>query len=264
MALVSALAYARAQGPDDQYVRIYNGIQEAELLNKNDQPAQALTKYLEAQTALQKLQRGYPDWNPRVVAFRLNYVADKISAISGKARAAVAESQRAQNSSPPAPPATNAATPPLVVEFRRPPPTVVSNYENQIATLHSQVRQLQTENSVLEAKLKEALSVQPAALDPRELNKALEQINSLKKENELLKVTVAQQKTKAPAIDNAELEQTRKALADATRQLEDQTKKATALELEKRMLQTKLAGTVPGTPGPSNETNYAADRKNVV
>ena len=125
LAVLSALARVQAQGPDDQYVRIYNVIQEAELLKKNDQPAQALTKYLDAQTALQRLQRAYPDWNPKVVAFRLNYVADRIAALSGKAPAP-SERQRAQKSSPPA---TNTPTQPLVVEFRRPPTAAVTNNE---------------------------------------------------------------------------------------------------------------------------------------
>ena len=77
LALLVVLSGARAESPDDQYVLIYNLIQEADSLNNSRQPGQALAKYLEAQTALQTFQKGYPDWNAKVVKFRLNYLAGK-------------------------------------------------------------------------------------------------------------------------------------------------------------------------------------------
>ena len=68
-AAVVALSSARAQGPDDQYIQIYNLIQEADKLVNDLQPSDALPKYLEAQTALQRFQKGYPQWNPKVIRF---------------------------------------------------------------------------------------------------------------------------------------------------------------------------------------------------
>ena len=65
VALLLALSGARAQGPDDQYIQIYNLIQEADKLISDLQPSEALPKYLEAQTALQRFQKGYPEWNPQ-------------------------------------------------------------------------------------------------------------------------------------------------------------------------------------------------------
>src|ERR1035437_8115852 len=82
VALLLVMPAARAEGPDDQYVRIYSLIQEADKLNGNDQPGEALPKYREAQTLLQQFQKGYPDWNVKVISFRLNYVAAKIAAVS--------------------------------------------------------------------------------------------------------------------------------------------------------------------------------------
>ena len=58
------------------------------------------------------------------------------------------------------------------------------------------MRQLQADKAVLEAKLKESLSVQPAAVDPRELARAEEKIRNLQKENDLFKVSLAQEKAK--------------------------------------------------------------------
>src|SRR5205807_2705395 len=82
MALLAAASAALAQAPDDQYVRIYNLIQEGDSLKNGGQTSQAMAKYLEAQTGLQRFQRGYPEWNVQVVGFRLNYLAAKISELS--------------------------------------------------------------------------------------------------------------------------------------------------------------------------------------
>src|SRR3954469_16398442 len=81
--LISCLiCRARAEGPDDQYVRIYNTIQEADALNNNGKSAPALAKYLEAQTALERFRRVNPEWNPQVLNFRLNYLAGKVASTS--------------------------------------------------------------------------------------------------------------------------------------------------------------------------------------
>ena len=82
VALLLGLWGAQAQGPDDQYISIYSLIQEAGKLNSGGQPGEALQKYLEAQTALQQFQKGYPEWNPNVISFRLNDVAAKIAELS--------------------------------------------------------------------------------------------------------------------------------------------------------------------------------------
>jgi Flp pilus assembly protein TadD len=220
LVLLLALAGARAAGPDDQYVQIYNLIQEADKLASAGQPSEALPKYREAQAGLLRLQKGYPDWNAKVVTFRLNYVADKVAAVSARL---------------PAP-----AAPPAAAPKPAAPP---ADWDKQLSALKDQVGQLQAEKAVLEAKLKEALSVQPAAVDPRELAKAEEKIKGLMKENDLLKVTLEQEKAKAaPAPDTKALDQARQALADANRKLAEQTKAADTLAVEKAALQKKLDG----------------------
>jgi len=71
----------------------------------------------------------------------------------------------------------------------------------------------------LEAKLKEALAAQPAAVDPRELAKAQEQVKDLQKENELLKFSLANVKTNGTPAGSALAEQSRLDLAEANRKL---------------------------------------------
>ena len=90
LVLAALVVPARAQSPDDQYVLIYSVIQEADALNNLDQPAQALPKFLEAQSALQRLQKQFPDWHEKVVGFRLNYLAAKIAAVTNKVTTATA------------------------------------------------------------------------------------------------------------------------------------------------------------------------------
>ena len=101
VALLLALSGARAEGPDDQYIRIYTLIQEADKLNSGGQPSEALPKYLEAQTALQRFQAGYPDWNVKVIKFRLSYVAEKIAAVSARVPAPTPASTGAKPEVPP-------------------------------------------------------------------------------------------------------------------------------------------------------------------
>ena len=72
-----------AEGPDDNYVRIYNLIQQADNLNQTGQKRSAFEKYTEAQTALKGVQTGSPDWNPKLIQFRLGYVARKLADLGG-------------------------------------------------------------------------------------------------------------------------------------------------------------------------------------
>jgi len=233
---------ARAQTADDQYVRIYNQIQEADNLANINQPSQALSKYLEAQTTLQRFQRANPDWNPNVVKFRMNYLATKISGLSAKAL--VAGFQAPPRS---ARPATNAPAP--------------NEVQNQLNDLREQIRQLQSDRALLEAKLKESLSAQPAAIDPKELAKTQDQLKEMAKENDLLKVTLAQARSNAPAADQKALEQTRQALVEANQRLAAQTEASKNLTVEKQALQTKLDSLIPSTWNSTNvdETRKALD-----
>src|SRR5438045_9776306 len=69
------------QGLDDEYVQIFKLIQEADTLTSSA-PSQALAKYLDAQAALDRLHKGSPEWNARIVNYRLEYLAEKIASLS--------------------------------------------------------------------------------------------------------------------------------------------------------------------------------------
>jgi hypothetical protein len=75
---------------DDQYLQIYTLIQQADELSSSGKAALAKAKYQEAQTALKGFKTEYPGWNVKLVAYRLNYVAQKLAALSEKPRAVAA------------------------------------------------------------------------------------------------------------------------------------------------------------------------------
>ena len=226
-AFFAVVAGARGEGPDDQYVRVYNLIQEGDALTSNGQSTQATAKYSEAQTGLQHLKTAYPDWNTKVVAYRLNYVAAKIAASTP--RIATGATPRG----------TNAA--PVAV---RPGPAPAP--DAQLAGLRDQVRQLQSDKILLEAKLKEAFTAQPAQADPREIARAQEKLRTSQKENELLKTTLAQEKSRKAPDNKVAQQQSQVALTEANRRLLEQTERANSLAQEKKLLQDKMQGLIPG------------------
>ena len=244
LALALGALPAGAQSSDDQYVGIYNLIQQADRLAVA-QPVEALAKYLSAQSSLQRLQKLNPDWNPKVINFRLNYLAEKISELPS------VQPESPEPVTPPAPAKSQTATPvPAAAEAKTAP---VPETERQIRGLQDDVRRLQADKAILEAKVREALATQPAAIDPRELVKAQDKIQALLKENELLKASAAPAPgPPAPAAASKEMEETQRALADARRQLAEQSARVTALDTDKEALQKQLAGQTAATEGTNN------------
>ncbi len=90
---------ACADEPEDVYLRIYAIVQQADALNSSGQTAQALAKYREAHKALLNFQHENPQWNKKVVSFRLNDVVEKVTALSQKTSAPAGGSQGAKQDS---------------------------------------------------------------------------------------------------------------------------------------------------------------------
>jgi tetratricopeptide (TPR) repeat protein len=158
------------QQADENYVGIYGLIQQASNLADTGEPAEALAAFKDAQTQLHLFQKKFPGWNPNIVNFRLNSLAEKISTLKPQVPATL----------PPTKKIEIAATPANVTDASQEPNADIDN-------LRSQLQSALTANEQLQAKLKEALAVQPAAADPRELEQARETIRDLMKQNDLLK-----------------------------------------------------------------------------
>ncbi len=187
----------RGQSPDEKYVTIYNLIQQGDALLAKEAPRPAAEKYLQAKTLLETYPTQYPGWNQNVVSYRLNYLADKLKQLSSFVPNDAQTNQTGNI---------------------QPSPAVPPN--ESMKALQDELARLNQLNADLEAKLKEALSVRPAAIDPHELAKAQQQNQELQKEIELLKVTIEQERSK-PAPAPAPTQSPATPVADAeTRELE--------------------------------------------
>ena len=232
--LTFLLSPARAQqGADDQYLIIYSLVQQADSLSNAGHAREAQAGYVEAQDELRKFQRVYPDWNPKIVSFRLSYLAEKIAELTPQIPA----------TNPPPPVASTPASPPPVTAMPTVPPATGADFEARLKALQAQVQGLRADNATLEARLKEALATQPAMMDPRELARAQKQIRSLMKENDLLKVSLAQGQggtVALPGLDTNLLTQLRQALAEANNKLAEEAARADRLAQESQTLQGRV------------------------
>ena len=227
------IAVGFGQGLDDEYVQIFKLIQDADALSSTA-PSQALAKYLDAQAALDRLHKGSPDWNARIVNYRISYLANRISALSATASPPAAQQPGETKPSAAAAAASQTAAP--------------SDWEAQLNAFREQVRQTQADKALLEAKLKEALAMRPAEADPGELAKAEDKIKTLQKENDLLRVTRENQ-APAPMLDVKALDQAHQSLAEANRQLDDRNARLSKLTLEKEALESRLKTSSSETAG---------------
>ena len=289
MLLLVLSPLARADGPDDQYIVIYNAIQQGDLLLEKGEPANALAKYTEAQSTLKKFQTDNPEWYSKVVKYRLSYLTSKIAELASKnppvtsnvttsgkpvsnvvvpkvsvqtnqtAGATPAPSVKAPADIPAVTPEpAKSVTPIAPVVTPEPPKSVTPSTaaDDQIKALQEQIRNVEADKTLLEAKLKEALSAQPAAVDPRELAKAQTQIKDLLKENELLKISLAEAKTNAAQANPAATEQARKELEEANRKVAQLKEANATLAMEREALQARFK-----TLGASPDAATAALRE---
>lgn len=200
-----------AEGPDDRFIDVYNVIQQAD---QSPDKRAARQMYEQAQTGLRALQRDYPAWNERVVSYRLRYTAEKLKSLP-----------------PAAPEPSNPVTP-----GAQPPAAVADSGEviTQFNQLSLQIRMLQSDKQLLEAKLREALTAQPAPVDPREFQAAIERIATLQQTNKnLISTLQEQQAQRANLVDKVVLEETQRALTEANRALSGQRDKTDQMERER-------------------------------
>ena len=208
---LAVLPLVHGQSPDDKYVRIYSLIEEADKQSDAGQARAALTKYLEAQVAIKELQRAHPEWNAKLVGYRLEYISSKLEPLSKQAASGAASASASSN------------------EARATPTSPAS----QVAMLQEEIGRIAAQNAMLEAKLREALSVQPAAIDPRELAKADQRIKALQKERDLLAVSLEQASSKqASPSGNKE--------TDAKQNLVTQTAVVSVLRRQNEELQKQI------------------------
>ncbi len=73
---------ARAEEPEDHYLRVLKLIEQAESFNTNSQAGLALAKFQQARVELQGLQKTYPTWNVKMVSYRSKSLAEQVAALT--------------------------------------------------------------------------------------------------------------------------------------------------------------------------------------
>ena len=63
-----------AQGADQDYIAIYKVIKQADQFKETGLSEQAAQFYASAAKELKAFQKANPNWNPRVIQFRLKYL----------------------------------------------------------------------------------------------------------------------------------------------------------------------------------------------
>jgi hypothetical protein len=249
-AVLLALAFsASGQGPDEKYVYIYSSIQEADGLVSRGQSADALAKYKEAYAGLRQLQATHPTWSPKVVDYRLNYISSKMAPL--EAKMAATSPLPATNTTPTTALLRDAATvdgAPALPPGLPPTEGLSTNQLSAMKSMQEQIAALSQQNAKLQAQLKEAWSVQPAAADPQELAKAQQGLMELQKERDLLKTSLEEAKSKKGEEMASALEQERKILEDARQQLAQQIELVTALRKENEALQGQIVSLKASMP----------------
>ena len=228
--LCLGLGGVRADGADDAFIRIYNLIQQADANRETGQWSSARDAYTEAKSGLEVLRRNFPTWNERVVSYRLRYVTERLETLKTKPEA----SEK---------PATAPATGAPVSSNAAPATALAPNGEvvAQFEQLNLQIQRLSSDKELLEAKLREALSAQPAPVDPREFQSAIERISALQTTNKVLLASLEQQQTeRRNLVDKVVADEARAALDEANKNLLEQKVAAGRIEKQKQEIEAKL------------------------
>lgn len=211
---VVTLASQLVAGPDDDFVAAYQLIQQTDAERDRGESSRARDGYLKAQEMLRALKRSYPQWNDRVVAYRLRYVAEKLEALPAADAAATPGGSAPASTGSPATPAAPANE--VIAQFN---------------ALNEEIGTLRGEKQRLEARLREALTAQPAPVDPQELKRAVERITQLQSTNQALITRLeTQERERSGLVDKVLLVEAQQALAAAKKESAAQRDKTSELE----------------------------------
>ena len=115
--LILGAACSNVVAQEAKYLAIYDKIEQADSLDAKGKTAAALAKYVEAQAQLVELRKEDPSWNRDMVAYRLNYLAEKMAACQAKLKPAEANSSSSSDTNTQTP---TTASPPNKPTAKRP------------------------------------------------------------------------------------------------------------------------------------------------
>ncbi|MFM7805118.1 MAG: hypothetical protein ACKPGK_11560, partial [Verrucomicrobiota bacterium] len=236
LGLCLGAARLSADGADDAFIRVYNLIQQADAHRETGQTSAARDAYAEAKTGLEVLRRNHPTWNERVVGYRLRYVAERLEALQKVPGPPLAKPAAAATPTAPGTPKT--------AERLAPDGEVVAQFQQ----LNLEIERLAGDKKLLEARLREALSAQPAPVDPKEFQSALERITSLQSTNKALIASLErQQAERRTLVDKVVADEARAALDEANKSLLEQKVAAARIDRQRQEIEAKLKELQSGT-----------------
>ena len=165
---VSVVLSPRAAGPDDEFIRAYILITQADKLAKSAQNSSAAQKYQQALNTLNALKAGNPNWKTGVINFRIDYINKQLKSLN-----------------------VNTPTKPTAVTPKAKPASFdAETAKLTINDLQRRIEVLTNDLLLKESKLKEALSAVPSADETKRLAKLESDLAALKQENTSLKTSV--------------------------------------------------------------------------
>ncbi|HOK76486.1 MAG TPA: hypothetical protein PLW35_02055, partial [Verrucomicrobiota bacterium] len=78
LTLIAGTLTVRGQNPDDLFIDFYSLIQQADVLRDTGRRLEAREKYEQARNILLRIKSEYPYWNPKILDYRLGYIAEQI------------------------------------------------------------------------------------------------------------------------------------------------------------------------------------------
>ncbi len=165
---VSVVLSPRAAGPDDEFIRAYILITQADNLAKSAQNSSAAQKYQQALNTLNALKAGNANWKTGVINFRIDYINKQLKSLN-----------------------VNTPTKPTAVTPKAKPASFdAETAKLTINDLQRRIEVLTNDLLLKESKLKEALSAVPSADETKRLAKLESDLAALKQENTSLKTSV--------------------------------------------------------------------------
>ena len=167
MGLYGASIRVVAQGADQDYIAIYKVIKQADQFKETGLSDQAAQFYASAAKQLKVFQKENPNWNPRVIQFRLKYLTRQMEELP--------------TVSQPSDPTSSIVSKPDDTAQEASSSQELSNeiseqYQGQILALNQRLQQLREENQLYIGKLLEVPSVPESILGQ---NQKMGSFNSL-------------------------------------------------------------------------------------
>ncbi|MEO7296981.1 MAG: tetratricopeptide repeat protein [Verrucomicrobiota bacterium] len=240
--LLLTTAIIHAEGPDQEYVRIYNLINQGDSLKESGNVRAARENYEEAQTGLKKLRTNSPKWNETLTQYRLDYVTEKLAAMGSVSAPVKAPAPAVEFNSTFSTPTNNEPLTPLPTNFIV--PTVTLKKERH----RSQTTPASTNRT-------EKPPAQIAPVPDKDVAKLKNELEALEKERDLLKVSMERQKAatnNSNALPKNSTEPEQKSVPDGTKDVSpspDTAPRSTPPSTSENSIPTKKKREIPAGTG---------------